>query len=65
MHFAKVHHIHLESSSFEHQDDFTNISSEEIIKEKENMLLIVKDTGLDVSDDYDIKKAYELILKNN
>ena len=50
---------------FEHPDDFTNISDKGIIKEKEKMLKIIKDTGLDIGNDYDIKKAYELILKNN
>lgn len=49
---------------FENPNDFTNISNEEIIKEKEKMLKIVKEAKLSVEDDYDIKKAYELIIKN-
>ncbi len=49
---------------FEHPDDFTGITNAKIIKEKEKMLKIVKDTGLSVGDDYDIKKAYELILNS-
>ena len=48
----------------EHPDDFTGYEYEDILKEKEKMLDIVKKYNLSIEDDYDIKKAYELILKN-
>ncbi len=48
---------------FEHKDDFTGISSDEIINEKLKMLEIVKNIGLNIGNDYDIKKAYELVLR--
>ena len=46
---------------YEHSKDFTGYSSEDILKEKNKMLKQIKDIGLKISDDYDIKKAYELI----
>lgn len=48
---------------FEHSDNFENYTTNKIIKEKEKMLKIVKNTGLSIENDYDVKKAYELILK--
>ena len=48
---------------FEHPDDFENFTTKEIMKEKEKMLKIIEDSGLSIEKDYDIKKAYELILK--
>ena len=48
---------------YENKNDFSNYSSDEIIKEKEKMYNIIKETGIDISDDYDIKKAYDLIIK--
>lgn len=46
---------------YENSKDFTGYSSEDILKEKNKMLKQIKDIGLKISDDYDIKKAYELI----
>lgn len=46
---------------YENKNDFTNKTSEEIIKEKERMYNTIKETGINISEDYDIKKAYELI----
>ena len=47
---------------YESKKDFQDISSEDILKEKERMLQELKNYQLDVSDDYDVKKAYQLIL---
>lgn len=48
----------------ENENDFTGYSTEEIIKEKEKMYEELKTLNLDLDDDYDVKKAYELLLKN-
>lgn len=48
---------------YENKNDFSNYNSDEIIKEKKKMYNIIKETGIDISDDYDIKKAYDLIIK--
>ena len=47
----------------EHPNDFTGYSPEDILKEKENMLNIIKSYNLSIENDYDIKKAYELVMK--
>ena len=47
---------------FENNEDFSNVSDEQIKIEKEKMLGILKKYNLSISEDYDIKKAYELIL---
>lgn len=47
---------------FENNKDFSNSSNNQIKKEKEKMLNILKEYNLSVSEDYDINKAYELIL---
>ena len=47
----------------EHPDDFTGYSYEDILKEKEKMLNIINSYNLITGTDYDIKKAYELVLK--
>ena len=47
----------------EHPDDFTGYSYEDILKEKEKMLDIIRNYHLSIEDNYDIKKAYELVLK--
>lgn len=47
---------------FENNEDFSNVSDEQIKIEKEKMLGILKRYNLSISEDYDIKKAYELIL---
>ena len=46
---------------YENIKDFKNVSQEEIIKEKERMLEELRSYQLQVSDDYDVKKAYQLI----
>ncbi len=43
--------------------DFSHASDFEIIKEKEKMLEEIKQYQLNVTDEYDVKKAYELIKK--
>lgn len=48
---------------YENKHDFTNKSDEEIMAEKVNMYNYIKSLGIDISDDFDIKKAYELIIK--
>lgn len=50
---------------YENKNDFSNYNSDEIIKEKKKMYNIIKETGIDISDDYDIKKAYDLIIKKH
>ena len=47
----------------EHSDDFTGYSYEDILKEKEKMLNIINSYNLITGTDYDVKKAYELVLK--
>ena len=47
---------------YEHTDDFTGYSDRKIISVKKKMLDVIKSYGIDVDDDYDVKKAYELIL---
>ena len=49
---------------YESSKDFSDHTNEEIIQEKYQMLHEIKELGIDITDDYDIKKAYELIIKN-
>lgn len=48
---------------YENLNDFDNISNDEILKEKEKMIEEIRSYDLNVTDDYDIKKAYELVEK--
>jgi len=48
---------------YENKKDFSDYTSDEIIVEKEKMYNVIKSTGIAISDDYDIKKAYDLIIK--
>ena len=48
---------------YENDKDFTGYSNEEIIKEKEIMFKKLKDLNLNLEDDYNVKKAYELLIK--
>ena len=48
---------------YENKNDFTNKTSEEILEEKINMYNTIKEMGINISDNYDIKKAYDLITK--
>lgn len=49
---------------YENVKDFSLFSNEEIISEKNNMLNQVKKYGLSITNDYDVKKAFELIKLN-
>ncbi|MBP5678982.1 MAG: hypothetical protein J6X28_04065 [Bacilli bacterium] len=46
---------------WESPNDYTNVSKEEILEEKKRMLQELRDYQLQVSDDYDVKKAYQII----
>ena len=49
---------------YENNKDFTNVSCEDILKEKRKMLEEIKSYNLNITDEYDVKKAYELIYKD-
>lgn len=49
---------------FENIKDFSEVDDSQIKEEKEKMLNILKKYNLSISEDYDIKKAYELLSKN-
>lgn len=49
---------------YENKIDFENKSMDDIRKEKLKMYNFVKETGINITDEQDIQKAYELI-KNN
>jgi len=44
-------------------NDFEGKSLDEINSTKNNMFEEIKNTGINVTDEKDVKKAYELILK--
>ena len=48
---------------YENKNDFTNKSDKEIVDTKKEMYNTIKNKGIKISDDYDIKKAYDLIIK--
>ena len=48
---------------YESLTDCSNLSDEEIITEKQKMMNHIKKLNISIENDYDIKKAYELILK--
>ena len=48
---------------YENAKDFYLASANEILTEKSMMMMIIKNYGIDVTEDYDVKKAYELIKK--
>ena len=48
---------------YENTSDFEGASDKEIIEEKIKMLNEIRSYNIDISDDYDIKKAYELVIK--
>lgn len=48
---------------YENSNDFAGYSSDEIIEEKKKMLDEIKKYNIDITDDFDIKKASELVLK--
>lgn len=49
---------------YENMNDFEGKSLDEINSAKNNMFEEIKNTGINVTDEKDVKKAYELILKN-
>ncbi len=49
---------------YENLNDFDGKSNEEILGEKKKMIAELKSYGLDITDEFDVKKAYELILKS-
>lgn len=48
---------------YENKNDFTGKSDEEIMKVKREMYNTIKSIGIDICEDYDVKKAYDLIVK--
>lgn len=48
---------------FENENDFEGVSDEAIANEKQKMYEIIKNYGIKVENNYDIKKAYELVMK--
>ena len=48
---------------FENANDFEGVSDEAIVNEKQKMYEIIKNYGIKVENNYDIKKAYELVMK--
>ena len=48
---------------FENENDFEGASDEAIANEKQKMYEIIKNYGIKVENNYDIKKAYELVMK--
>ena len=48
---------------FENANDFEGVSDEAIANEKKKMYEIIKNYGIKVENNYDIKKAYELVMK--
>ena len=49
---------------FENEKDFEGRTLEEINNEKQKMFEKIKNTGLKISNEMDIKKAYELLKRN-
>lgn len=48
---------------FENKNDFEGVSDEAVANEKQKMYEIIKTYGIKVENNYDIKKAYELVMK--
>lgn len=48
---------------YENMNDFERKSLDEINSAQNNMFEEIKNTGINVTDEKDVKKAYELILK--
>ena len=48
---------------FENENDFEGVSDEAIVNKKQKMYKIIKNYGIKVENNYDIKKAYELVMK--
>ena len=48
---------------YENKNDFTNKTDEEIIRVKKEMYNTIKELGINIGEDLDIKKARDLIIK--
>lgn len=48
---------------YENDKDFTNKSIEEIKEEKKKMYKEIEKLGINITEEYDVKKAWELIIK--
>lgn len=48
---------------YEKNNDYTGYSDESIVHEKEKMLEEIRNLKINIENDYDVKKAYELIYK--
>ena len=48
---------------YENEEDFEGKTNKDIIDAKIDMLNAIKTTGINTTDEYDVKKAYELIKK--
>ena len=49
---------------YENEKDFEGYSNEDILNEKYKMLEEIKKYNINISDDIDVKKAFELISNN-
>lgn len=49
---------------YENKNDFSNKTNEEIKLEKENMYNYIKELGIEITEEKDVKKAWELIEKS-
>ena len=49
---------------YENKNDFSNKANEEIRLEKENMYDYIKELGIEITEEKDVKKAWELIEKS-
>jgi hypothetical protein len=49
---------------YENKNDFSNKTNEEIRLEKENMYNYIKELGIEITEEIDVKKAWELIEKS-
>ncbi len=49
---------------YENKNDFSNKTNEEIRLEKENMYNYIKKLGIEITEEIDVKKAWELIEKS-
>lgn len=49
---------------YENKNDFSNKTNEEIRLEKENMYNYIKKSGIEITEEMDVKKAWELIEKS-
>lgn len=49
---------------YENKNDFSNKTNEEIRLEKENMYNYIKKLGIEITEEMDVKKAWELIEKS-